>query len=545
MNLTARILPLLFTAALLSGCSGPAKVRPKEPVLATTTAAPALQQAAALEKRQPLEALGHYLLAAREAQARYAVKPQDTAARDTASFALSRAFGVMESARLHTWTGPLQVPVPGGSLTLTARPDPRPAWKASLFEFTPADRYAVKGSSVSVHAARQGVGAPLVASVPEGKAPVNNPLASDRIYYGVTAVARFTGSQCEIAFEDPLAAETTRVNGRTLPLAADFTTPLAFMLQDDNSRQMSIGRLLKPEKFAGTAQITRLQAYDPDKTIVLCIHGLASEPSTWITMINQLRGDAEIRKRYQFWFYSYPSGWPYPHSAAVLRAEMDKVQQTLRPRKPMVVIGHSMGGCISRLLLTDTQGDTLWRKIFPKGPQEMRMSAESHKLLTDALIFKPREEVGRVIFICAPLRGSELANKGFARWGARLIKAPTSLLAAGNEVMKSVTFGAADLKLKQIPNSVDTLSPSNRFVKAINTFPLSTRTPYHVISGDRGKGGNKDHTKPVMSDGLVPYWSSHLPGAVSEKVVPTHHSAQQHSETIAEVARILKAHPSR
>jgi triacylglycerol esterase/lipase EstA (alpha/beta hydrolase family) len=49
----------------------------------------------------------------------------------------------------------------------------------------------------------------------------------------------------------------------------------------------------------------------------------------------------------------------------------------------MVVIGHSMGGCISRLLITDAG---------------------------DALIFQHCPEIGRVIFISAPLRGSELAS---------------------------------------------------------------------------------------------------------------------------------------
>jgi hypothetical protein len=46
----------------------------------------------------------------------------------------------------------------------------------------------------------------------------------------------------------------------------------------------------------------------------------------------------------------------------------------------------------------------------------------------------------------------------------------------------------------------------------------------------------------MMSDGVVAYWSSHLDGAVSEKVVPSHHSSHQHPEGIAEVKRILKMH---
>jgi hypothetical protein len=74
----------------------------------------------------------------------------------------------------------------------------------------------------------------------------------------------------------------------------------------------------------------------------------------------------------------------------------------------------------------------------------------------------------------------------------------------------------------------------------INEIPITPGIPYHVISCDRGKGGNKDHTKPVMSDDVVPYWSSHMNGAVSELVVPSEHSAHKNPQAIAEVKRILK-----
>jgi hypothetical protein len=200
-----------------------------------------------------------------------------------------------------------------------------------------------------------------------------------------------------------------------------------------------------------------------------------------------------------------------------------------------------MGGCISRLLITDVD-DKIWMNMFRKPPEQVPMSPESKKLFTDAIIFRHRSEVGRVIFIAAPLRGSDLATNWVGRIGSSLVKSPVTLLQAGNEMMKVATFQSGDLKLKRIPNSVDTLSPENRFVKEINNIPITPGIPYHVISGDRGKGGNKDKTNPVMSDGIVPYWSSHMDGARSEIVVPSSHSAHQNQEAIAEVKRILKQH---
>src|SRR5262249_54621518 len=102
------------------------------------------------------------------------------------------------------------------------------------------------------------------------------------------------------------------------------------------------------------------------------------------------------------------------------------------------------------------------------------------------------------------------------------------------DVIKITTFRAGELKLKRIPNSVDTLAPTNRFVIAINTIPITPGIPYHTIMGDRGRGD-----APNSSDGVVPYWSSHMVGAQSELVVPSGHGAHQNPKAIQEVRRIL------
>jgi len=49
--------------------------------------------------------------------------------------------------------------------------------------------------------------------------------------------------------------------------------------------------------------------------------------------------------------------------------------------------------------------------------------------------------------------------------------------------------------MDRAPNSVDLLTPNNRFVRAIQSIPVMPGIPHHVICGDRGKGGHKDKTK--------------------------------------------------
>ncbi|MDQ3625460.1 MAG: alpha/beta hydrolase, partial [Verrucomicrobiota bacterium] len=299
-----------------------------------------------------------------------------------------------------------------------------------------------------------------------------------RIYYGVTAVIRFEGRPAVVGFEDPLATERVTVGGRSFPLAAEYTVPLAVMLASANPKKLELLRLLRPEKYAETARIARIQPYDQNKTVVLVIHSLKDSPATWAPMLNALRGDEEIRRNYQFWFYSYPSGYPYPYSASILRRELDAIQKRFPVRKKMVVIGHSMGGCISRLLITDTADEKLWLALFKKPPSEAQLSPESREIFTDALIFRHRPEVGRVIFVSAPLRGSDLATNWPGRIGSMLVKSPATLLSAGKDALKAVTYQGDELRLKRIPNSVDTLAPNNRFVRAIQTIPLTSGIPH-------------------------------------------------------------------
>jgi hypothetical protein len=116
-----------------------------------------------------------------------------------------------------------------------------------------------------------------------------------------------------------------------------------------------------------------------------------------------------------------------------------------------------------------------------------------------------------------------------------LVRTPSNLLTVGQTALENVRADPTALHLKRVPNSIDTLAPNNRFVVAINKIPITKGIPYHSIIGDRGRGDT-----PNSSDGVVPYWSSHLDGARSEKIVPCGHGSPQNPQAIAEVHRILE-----
>jgi pimeloyl-ACP methyl ester carboxylesterase len=306
------------------------------------------------------------------------------------------------------------------------------------------------------------------------------------------------------------------------------------MLQQTDPARYELSRVLNPEKYAKTARIERLQPFNPNKTVVLVIHGLKDSQATWTPMINKLRGDPVIRKHYQFWFYSYPTGYPFPYSAAILRNELDEVEKQYPKLKSMVVIGHSMGGCMSRLLLTDS-GNQLWMKIFGRPPDEVPLSPKTREYFREELFFRHRPEIGRVIFIASPLRGSNMASGWIGRLATLIIREPTLSSQASQEMLRVTNVREEELKPKRRANSVDSLSPKSRFLNALNTIPMTPGVPYHTIIGDRGRGDS-----PNSSDGVVPYWSSHMDGAKTEDIVPSDHSAHQNPQAIDDVLRILK-----
>jgi pimeloyl-ACP methyl ester carboxylesterase len=496
--------------------------------------AQAIDRAQAAGRAEPLVALEAYANAARESLRELERNPANREARRCYNFAVSGIFSVIRSAKLDPWTQPLQIGA-NNEFTLAGRKDPaKPEQNPALYDLVPTDELRYHGAYVKEDVTKDGIGAPLVAvrhlTVEQAAALFTSPA----IYYGVTGVVEFEGSRCVLSIRDPLAAETVTVDGHTYPMAANFTASIAMVLAEEKPQKLGLIRLLRPEKYAATARVARMEPYNPNKSVVLFIHGLMDTPATWAPMLNDLRADKDIRANYQFWFYSYPSGYPYPYSALILRQELDAIEKRYPLRKPMVVVGHSMGGCITRTLITDA-GTKLWMAGFGKPPEQTVMPAESKRLLEQALIFKHRPEIGRVVFMSAPHRGSDLAKNWLGRIGSMLVKTPVKLLTVGSTIREAMTTDPAVLQLKRLPNSVDTLAPNNRFVMAINKIPITPGIPYHTIVGDRGKGDT-----PNSSDGVVAYWSSHLDGAVSERIVPSNHSSPLNPEAIAEVHRILK-----
>jgi pimeloyl-ACP methyl ester carboxylesterase len=512
------------------------------------------------EKRDSATARGLWLLAAEGAS--YAAKetPREVLLADHAAPArfmadlynrsvehfvnLDFAAGGLRGAK------PASIPAPGGDFTVRVDRFVSGAVDPGWFdELVPTNAVETKG--LTDKARLPGMGATFAGlrkRTPErdkelaftGKRGLSLPL---------TALAQFpqhpragAAARVEIMLIDPTVRREIPFGTRPIPVSRDCATPLALEMNGLSASRLGLGGFLRVEDGMKYAGLYMLQPYDPNRIPVLMIHGLQSSPLIWRNLIAELQADPAVSARYQFWVMYYPSGMAIAYSRQLILEKLKAVRENYDPQgrdlasREMVVIGHSMGGVLSRSLITDV-GDRFWTAISSKDFSEVKLSPGKREEVRELVFFKPVPQVKRALFFSAPHRGAEMADGWIGRLGAALVRLPVTIVKAQ---INLVTLNAGllrDPESLRRPNSIRSLSPGAPIYKALNSSPFVPGVPFHTVVGDRGKGDT-----PNSTDGFVPYSSSHLDGAESELIVPTGHGSYESPLSVEETKRILRKH---
>jgi len=433
----------------------------------------------------------------------------------------------------------------------------RGPWRPDDFEkFEFASDYEVEG--LGNHHYRYGLGVPLIGVRRQReKESGYEQFYPPGLSFPVTAFLRVLHGQegkdgqqlCTLELIDPLQTAAVEVNGRRVPLQSDLSTPLAYYLDGPvfKDSQIALFGFLNPDKAKAIKGLYMLEPYDPNKIPVVMVHGLFSSPITWMEMFNELRSDPAIRRDYQFWFYLYPTGQPFWISATQMREDLAQARQVLDPGRRaealdhMVLVGHSMGGLVSRLQTIDS-GQDFWRIVTDKPFEDLKASEEDRERLAKLFFFQPNPSIRRVITIGTPHRGSNFASSS-TRWLARwIVSLPGMVMQQTERVVLDNPGYFKNTDMLTIDTSIDSLSSKSPILPVMLD---ARKAPWVAYDNIVGRLSDDDFLGRLSrdGDGIVPFGSARPGDVESELVVnATHTKVHRHSLSILRVKRILEHH---
>jgi pimeloyl-ACP methyl ester carboxylesterase len=444
-------------------------------------------------------------------------------------------------------------PLSFGTLTLAIDPEQFLWGGYRMSGFIPVAEFKLRGLRNRYR--HPGVGAPLAAEL----SPVESDLAADaarkrippRIKVPVTAFVRLehvlegiaTGhvhGRLELYPADQ--ANSVDIATQTVPLESEPSATLAYILEGAPVWSTERSGFLSAIRRPFPEGIMMLHPYRRGRVPIVLIHGTASSPARWADMLNELQNDPVLREHIQFWLFTYNTSNPILLSASELREALRKTVAEIDPDgqdpalRNLVLVGHSQGGLLTRLMVTDS-GTRFWDAVVKVPLEQLEVTPATRALLEQTMFFAPLPSVTRVVFIATPHRGSFQVTTFVLGLVRRLVTLPVTVVQGIAEAAQSNPDAISLQDFGGIPTAVDNMRPGHRFVQTLAASPLAPGVIAHSIIAVQGEGlitsGN---------DGVVAYESAHLDGVASEKVVRSSHSTQSEPDTIQEVRRILRVH---
>lgn len=465
-------------------------------------------------------------------------------ARDIHSRAMIRLLGLADEHGILYGDKPeALVQGPRGSYRVRLDPRSKPALEGYPV-FQPASDFRGRGG-FEQRFERPGVGLPLVAIDP-GEDTFFGPANGDDAFkrkmgYAAprTAIMLFdrppkSGEPRNVglALLDPRKHAEIQVGAKTYPVAADLTAPLAVSYPHFGSLMSAIGAALRPDGWLRRSELYALEHPDPERVPVVLVHGLFSTPDMWKDLINEMNAVPGIGSTYQFYVFTYPTSLPPAYSAQLFRERLENVNahRVEGDKRRYILVGHSMGGILSRAQATDS-GRAIWDHALGDRADAAWERTGQDDVIRKSMVFNANPQVGRLVFFSVPHQGAPMAASGPIQFLTRFIRFPVDLV---SEVAASPLAEMGFIDRDRMPNSAKGLSPNSPFLQGLSD--LQPKVPAHSVIGNRGRPGPLDQS----SDGVVPYWSSHVPTARSELVVPTNHGSFSHPAAVRELERVLR-----
>lgn len=346
----------------------------------------------------------------------------------------------------------------------------------------------------------------------------------------------------------PAANNTFWQHNQQIGLVAALGMPYLLLAEHAEIDKFELPGLLNADAAEHKLGIYAVEPLDENKTPILMIHGLHSNPLIWRRLTWAIQSDPLLSKEYQVWHAFYPSGPPPFYNAMLLRRELQSLLQTInapasrKVNNSLWLIGHSMGGIISRTFVVDS-GNTLWDNTFTLPFEELSLPDQQKQIFKEIFFLSPLAQATGAIFIETPHRGSETSEGIIGQLASAVIKIPAKMKQVfssvwDNKLATYLTPQMAPYMTRTGPNSVRVLSPRHPLLKALSHMPPSVSS-YSVIGSTNLTACGTPESCETISDGVVTYSSAHLETARQEIIVRSSHNAYQSPEAIKFVVNIL------
>ena len=431
---------------------------------------------------------------------------------------------------------------------------------------------------------------------------------------GNSVLDALSSRKLDIHLYNPYQTESVNILNDNYPLAANFSAGYGLWLSENQLDGVGYLNLITRQPDAQLPKLFMLEPYDPDKRVLVMLHELASSPATWVNLTNDILNDDKLRDNYQVWQIFYPTNLPILENRYQIQQLINSTYQQTDPNgqnrasQNSVIISHSMGAIIARMMLSD---ENLIDDLDKLNDKDILSSNEKQQIrnalktsfgedeLKERFELQALPQVDTAVFLSAPFRGTDYADRWFTRALRRIVYLPVGLVKTFTDNLATIAtqgdLAQNPLGALYLQNGASQLSDKSSFLELTKDITMNERITYHSIiannDADITKGlaqtqpngakidlsqavednsGNEtasvdvsDNTEtsqlppePLvaavtvnddisqalterLSDGIVPYNSAHLDGAASETIINGGHSIQTNPQTILTLRRIL------
>lgn len=417
----------------------------------------------------------------------------------------------------------------------------------------------------------------------------------------------------DIKLYNPHHTESIDILGEPYYLAANFSASYGMWLAENRLDNVGYFNLLSKQQSLVLPHLFMLEPYDPNKRIIIMLHGLASSPATWISITNDISSDSELRENYQVWQIFYPTNIPILENRYRIQELIETAYNINDPNsqhiasKNSVLIGHSMGAVIGRMLVSNEKLQDKFHRLSQEENTLRLSKLVNNELdrenLLNRLQLNQLKSVDTAVFISAPFRGTDFADRWFTQLLRRVVHLPLGFIQTITGNLASIAsegeLASNPLGALYFQNGASQLSDKSSFMKLTSDLQIAEDVTYHSIIANRdsdiyngfmrlrlstapstslsdtkapdvlkagvnlssfeeedSEGAIDDAADkledittdiaetviPAMSDGIVPYGSSHLEGAASETIIKGGHSIQDTPEAVLTLRKILHQH---